>query len=137
MPWDSVLREAADNQDFWHRELMEPAIAYDRLRGSTSSPVHQVNEPIIDAVDRGVADEPPPNRQRGGRGNRTTDNSAMNAQQVCFAFSRQRNGCREPCPQGRYHGCEVCWKKGVRGIDCCKKEKTTKQGKSKGKGKRN
>ena len=36
MPWETVMREAAVNVDFWLRELQEPAMLYDGTRGTTT-----------------------------------------------------------------------------------------------------
>ncbi len=144
MPWDSVFKEAADNQEFWQRELTEPAIWYDQRRGQ-AAPSHAYQQAEIDTD---TAENARRKRRRGGRGgssggggggsssdannNNSTKNN--NVLQVCFDFSRKANGCREPCPEGRHHGCEGCWRKGVRGIHCCFKGKGGGGGGSSSKG---
>ncbi len=133
MPWDSVFKEAADNQEFWQRELMEPAIWYEQRRGQTA-PSHTFQQPEADPT---TVNRPTGKRKRGTRGtgggggggggnnnsNSGNDQPNPRATQICFDFSRHANGCKEPCPAGRFHGCEGCWKRGVRGIHCCYKGK--------------
>ena len=47
MPWDSVIAESAMSTEFWQEELMEPAIAYQRVRGPTPTiSIHQQLEPV-------------------------------------------------------------------------------------------
>ncbi len=130
MPWDSVLKEAADSQDFWNRELMEPALTYSRQRGSTPAPVHQVLTPVVEA-----SAPPTAPREKRPRGDRATSRTNV-AQQICHAFSRFHNGCQNPCPSGRLHACEGCRTPGVRGIDCCFKPSANKRAKGGGKGKK-
>ncbi len=129
MPWDSVLKEAADSQDFWNRELMEPALTYARQRGSTPAPVHQVLAPVVEVATPPNA--PRPKRPRGERAPRTQP-----SEQICHAYSRFHNGCQNPCPNGRLHACEGCRTPGVRGIDCCYKPTANKRQKGGGKGKK-
>ena len=42
MPWDTILREAADSQAFWYKELLEPALLYERSSGAVAIPAHRV-----------------------------------------------------------------------------------------------
>ncbi len=129
MPWDSVLKEAADSQDFWNRELMELALTCARQKGSTPTPVHHVLEPVINTA--APPKEPRPKRPRG-----VGEPRKAVAEQICHAFSRYHNGCQTPCPNGRLHACEGCRTPGVRGIDCCYKPAANKRQKGGGKGKK-
>ena len=33
---------------------------------------------------------------------------SMNGSQICFAFGRNKDGCKKVCPLGRAHVCEFC-----------------------------
>ena len=50
--------------------------------------------------------------------------------QFCFNWCRGKNGCADPCSQGRAHRCELCTSTRHKTIDCLKAN-----GKAKGKGK--
>ena len=116
MPWDSVIAESAMSSEFWQEELMEPAIAYQRVRGpAPTTSIHQQFEPV-------EAEETVPHvrRPRGsGKGEKAQGKGApKRSHEPCFNFNRQEKGCREPCPQGRFHGCEGCRAPGKRSVNC-------------------
>ena len=135
VPWDSVLRDAADSQNFWYKELLEPALLYERASGAVSMPIHRA---LLDATEAPAA---PPTRKykRGKTSTKGGKGSAKGAKgekkEFCFAFNRSENGCSEPCPHGRMHSCQGCNAPGVRAINCCHKDgPPNKKGKTGGKG---
>ena len=134
MPWDTVLREAADAANSWQQELMEPALVYDRARGAEPVLVHQTLEPLGNATTKQDVANPkkPPRNKRGGyKPNAPGGDKGI---EICDNFPRNKGGCREPCPHGRKHAGEGCGALGIRGIDCsCVKPPPAKKGKG-GKG---
>ncbi len=117
-PWNSVLREATDNTDFWLRELQEPAWLYAERRGSVAPAwTHQQ----LDAQP-----QPPPQpqqqqqQQQGKRERPWEDLSRKNkggkyshgrtGLEICYSYNRSETGCSNSrwCPNGRDHSCEYC-----------------------------
>ena len=132
MPWESVFRDAAESQSFWYNELLEPALLYDKAKGSVPSLVHKIYEPLDtpgasssgDGVRQQELKENPPRKRGKGQG--------KGASQRCFAWNRHPQGCKEPCPNGRAHVCEECGGP-QRSINCCHKDSPPKKGKGKNK----
>ena len=119
MPWDSVITEAAVNSDFWQEELMEPAIAYQRQRGTASAAsIHQQLDPVDQPADPGARQWRPRGKGRGCGEKAQGKGEQKRAKEPCYNYNRNETGCRDPCPQGRFHGCEGCRKPGVRSINC-------------------
>ena len=134
MPWNSVLKAAAGDTEFWDRELKEPALLYAMGRGRNHpSFVHQQTE-VPAQGDRGGKRKRHQQQQRqehqepqqkgkkgsgkgggkdGGKhprkskdGKYTTD---RHGRQLCFAWCRSADGCTNgQCPSGRSHVCEQC-----------------------------
>ena len=134
LPWDTVLREAADSQAFWYKELMEPALLYERASGATAIPAHRV---LDEAPPSDRPRPPPPNRYRpNATGAAKKKVAAKQKQEICFQFNRNANGCKDPCPNQRQYVCEGCKTLGVRVIECsCGLGPTTKKQKGGGRGK--
>ena len=137
MPWNSVIKAAADDTEFWDRELKEPALLYTVGRGR-SHPSHVEQQPEQAGSKRtrngkrknnGQTHTPPAQVQptgskgRGGKGKGSgKDNNVhprrvpsgkystdRQGKQICFAWSRDSNGCTNgACPKGRSHVCEWC-----------------------------
>ena len=118
MPWDAVLREAAVNLAFWQGELSEPALLYDWSRVAPPSLVHRQLEPED-------ADAGPPGKRR-----KVKAAPGDVSQEVCFKYSRDKDGCATLCFAGRRHVCEGCGRQ-ARTFDCCYPE-IGKKGKGKG-----
>ena len=95
---------------------MEPAIAYQRVRGPTPTiSIHQQLEPVD--VEEAA---PHVRRPRGsGKGEKVQEKGALKrGHEPFFNFNRQEEVCRDPCPQRRFHGCEGCRAPGKRSINC-------------------
>ena len=132
-PWETVLREAADAASSWQHELMEPAILFDRSRGSNPIPAHQVLEEAPHDEDAGGGKA----GWRKKRGPRGGSKGGGKPKEFCRNFNRNPAGCTEPCPNERRHDCEHCGATGVRSVNCsCAKPPPNKKGKGKGTGKK-
>ena len=137
MPWEAVLREAADSQAFWYQELLEPALLLDRAHGAQPSPAHQAYEDdsLAEATAAALSRKHCSANVKGGG-----KKGAAGKVDICFTFIRHASGCQEPCPAKRLHVCEGCGAPNVRAINCCYKDgplvkKTKVKGKGMGKGK--
>ena len=127
MPWESVLKEASSNLEFWMREFQEPAMNFTRDRGEIT-PNWIAQQPT--AEDRGT--KRPPNEgagthpRRNGYGYTTTRQGA----QICRHF--QTGVCdRENCTYA--HTCQKCL--GPHPMNKCPRDQKGDKGKGKGKGK--
>ena len=142
MPWDTILREVADSQAFWYKELLEPALLYERSSGAVAIPAHRVYDHDVAVHDdtfalgskrkrgnRAKVEAPGKGKGKGKNKNR--------AAELCYEWNRNAAGCKDPCPQGRIHSCEGCRTLGVRSINCgCGlSPPAAKKGKGSGKGK--
>ena len=68
MPWNSVLKAAAQNNDFWDRELKEPALLFMMGRGK-SHPSHVEQQPDRAPTQQEGTSNPRKRKRRGGGGN--------------------------------------------------------------------
>ena len=98
MPWDTVIREAADNLEFWLSELQEPAMLYTQARDESAAPPPALGDAprIRNNGTKGKGGHP---RRRGGR-----FISDGNGTEICNKFNWR--DCDRGC--GRAHICSVC-----------------------------
>ena len=123
MPWNSVIRESADNVEFWLNELQEPALLYTQIREELAAPVK----------------EWPRKWEKGGKGKgapksdqqvRHTTNAS--GQELCINFNR--TACKwAEC--NRAHQCFYCLGQHP-GTECNRKRNLGKKGKGTGKSKK-
>ena len=117
MPWNSVLKVAAGDTEFWDLELKEPALLYSRGHGAAApSYVHAQPEAGQGSNKRGrkrnAPTEHPPTasgstgRTSKGKGSKSKGSGT----EVCFSWNQDPMGCQDPCPNGRAHSCEICGK---------------------------
>ena len=123
MPWNSVLKSAASDTEFWDRELKEPALLYTRgprpntgsggsgLAGLPPAP------PPPAAGDQGpgrrVKKKAKPQR---GQANPSTEARRADGRffrdrhgtDLCFTWNRAEGACGKVCSAGRSHACEWC-----------------------------
>ncbi len=125
-PWNSVLKEATENTDYWLRELQEPAWLYTERRGAAAPAwTHQQDDLEYMARDnqgnkRDRPWEAPARNQRNTQGKFTTTNIGK---EICYNWNRTPTGCTDVCPGGRAHVCEYCLSR-HRGCDrVCKASK--------------
>lgn len=124
MPWNSVIKASATNNEFWDRELKEPAqnfsfAANPRSDRATAAPSNFGGLPAPPA--------PPPVNPRPKKKQRTGQpkgqaNKAEDARrpdgryyrdrhgvELCYVWNRADGGCSNgACPNGRAHACEFC-----------------------------
>ena len=117
------MREATDSQAFWYKELLEPALLYERSSGAVAIPAHRVYDPDTAIPDDTFA--PGGKRKRGNRSKtealgkgKGKGKNKNRATELCYEWNRNAAGCKEPCPQGRIHSCEGCRTPGIRSINC-------------------
>ena len=118
VPWDNVPREAADSQSFWYKELLEPALLYEKASWAFPVPIHRVYE--ADASSSSVAQQEF-QRQRGNivaKKKKGDGKDERKMVEYSFACNRAAKGCKEPCPNNRWHNCEGCNAVGVRSVNC-------------------
>jgi hypothetical protein len=140
-PWNSVLKAAGTDHEFWDRELKEPALLYSLGHGRVE-PSHVERQPEVptgmgkkalkrkrqqEAAARAPTTRPPPPAGKGqGKGKEShprktrqgTYLTSRDGSQVCFTWNRDRDGCKTgPCPNRRAHVCEHCLQP-HRGVDC-------------------
>jgi hypothetical protein len=137
LPWNSVLKSAAGDAEFWDRELKEPAMLYmvghgrsfpshverlpelpdereKRKRKRPQGGGHQPKHPAPSAgKGRGKG-------KGGGKGGGDSGNHPRKSRsgryftdrqgkELCFHWGRNAGGCvAGPCPNGRTHACEIC-----------------------------
>ena len=122
-PWESVMREASTNVDFWLRELQEPTLIYGRTRGDehpswTNQQHDGQSQQQGQKRNLGTQQQLP-----GGRG----------SNEICHNYNigKCTNAeCR------RMHACETCGRQGHTKDQCWSKSWANIDGKSHGKGKR-
>jgi hypothetical protein len=121
MPWDSCYKAAADNVEFWDKELKELALLFSRR---ASGPSHDSRQEFGHTKDRsrsrGERNDNGGGRDRRGKGSsikvglkEQASRDGRNIQgrcgtQICFEWSRQEGGCANECPSARLHVCEFC-----------------------------
>ena len=119
MPWNHVIKESAENLEFWLHELQEPALMYSQVRGdSTPSWVHQQRDELEQkgkGKRKGGGHDGTHPRKRQGK--YTTNVKGM---EICFKFNS--NSCYPGCP--RAHQCSNCL--GRHAADDCSKGKGRK-----------
>ena len=98
MPWDSVIREAADNLEFWLSELQEPALLYTQAREEVAAqpPAPRDDQRIRNKGTKGKGSHP---RRKGNRF--STDS---HGKEMCNKYNWR--DCDRDC--GRSHVCGVC-----------------------------
>ena len=137
MPWNSVIKAAASDLNFWHEQLSEPAILYKRKGGP------EVAAERADGAggggagsrrDRSRSRAPTPRRGNpkepksrtrpgmGGNDEQRADGRFLkhsNGQEICFAWGRSDRGCADTCKSKikRAHVCEFC-RTGHRTVRC-------------------
>ncbi len=141
MPWDLVFRAAADSNDFWQREFINPCLKKLAMTRQVAPPPSPRWDTGKGAASSSAASSgwPQPQQQTARplkrRANeRYTTNSA--GQQICFDFNMGK--CADPCPGGRQHQCEIClsWRHGAHGhVETGPKGKSKASGKKGKKGK--
>jgi hypothetical protein len=126
MPWESVIREAADMEQFWRQQFEKPA-GREEFRALQGAPAFRKGGP--DDRQRDGADYRVPKREREkggakGRGKKGKDDaipdatrvqrqdgrflSSVSGTQICFEWARNKEGCKATCPTSRAHVCEWC-----------------------------
>jgi hypothetical protein len=139
MPWESVIREAAEMEQFWRQQFEKPANREEQ-RAMSGAPAFRRGAP--EDRQREEADYRPLKREReykpdkgkgkgkqgkdkGGKAvfddkNRRKDGRYMvsvNGTQICFGYSRSKDGCKAQCPASRAHICEWC-RGNHRSVEC-------------------
>jgi hypothetical protein len=136
MPWESVIREAAEMEQFWRQQFEKPANREEQ-RSMTGAPAFRRGAP--EDRQREDADFRPPKREReykpdkgAGKGKEKGKDKPMadklqrqdgrymqsvSGTQICFNYSRQKDGCKAQCPESRAHICEWC-RGNHRSIEC-------------------
>ncbi len=119
-PWNSVLREATGNTDFWLRELQEPAWLYAERRGSVApSYTHQQPEAQGNQQRQQQQHQPQQQHSSAKRDRPWEDLSRKKSGrfthgrtglEICYSYNRSENGCSDGrwCNNGRDHSCEFC-----------------------------
>ena len=123
MPWNSVIKESADNVEFWLNELQEPALLYAQVREDTSPHVR-------DWARKGDKGKGKGGHKGDPRGNRY----AVNENDLVICLNYNRKGCRSSDCK-RAHQCNVCLGQHP-ATDCPRFKKGTKKGKGAGGGKK-
>ena len=116
MPWNSVIKESADNLEFWLNELQEPALLYTQMRDdSTTAPTDWPRK-----WSKGKGKE-------GAKADQTKHLVNDKGQEICFKFNNKTCKWNE-CT--RAHVCNLCL--GAHpSAECPRKKKGGKKGKGK------
>jgi hypothetical protein len=138
MPWESVIREAAEMEQFWRQQFEKPANREEQ-RAMTGAPAFRRGAP--EDWQQEDADFRPPKWERDykpdkgkGYGGQGKDNDkipyneqtvrgdgrhmqSVNGTQICFEWARNEEGCKAQCPTSRAHICEWC-RGDHRSIEC-------------------
>ena len=122
MPWNSVIKESADNVEFWLNELQEPALLYGQAREDPGPPSR-------DWVRKGEKGKGKGGQKGDPRGNRY----AVNESDVVICLNFNRETCRATDCK-RAHQCNICL--GPHPAAKCPKFKKNKKGKGAGGGKK-
>ena len=139
MPWESVIRSAAELEVFWvkqfekpaaraevNKELQAPAFRnregegnYEAMNEKNKNRGNPYEGGKKGGKDRGKGKEKEKGNARkteGRRGDGRYFNS-VNGKEICFQWTRNADGCKAVCPSGRAHICEWC-RGNHRSIDC-------------------
>ena len=116
MPWNSVIKESADNLEFWLNELQEPALLYTQMRDdSATAPTDWPRK-----WSKGKGKE-------GAKADQTKHLVNDKGQEICLKFNSKTCKWNE-CT--RAHVCNVCL--GTHpSAECPRKKKGGKKGKGK------
>jgi hypothetical protein len=127
LPWESVIREAAELDSYWTKQFEKPA-GRAELRSMQEVPAFRRGGPDDRQRDDAGSDIPKGDkrgRDKGsgkGGGKKGKANMAekasqrqdgryftsVNGTQICFEFARNADGCKATCPSKRAHVCEWC-----------------------------
>lgn len=114
MPWNSVIKASATNQEFWHREFERPAMLYvvNGVKPSPSVPPPPKPDRTPAKIATKKTFDP---RRKDGR--HLKSESGLN---ICYAWAREKDGCSNgECERGFAHICEWC-RQPHKSIDCPK-----------------
>ena len=103
-PWNTVLKEATENSEYWTRELAEPALIYTTTRG-TQAPSWNTQKFPEGEVQRPKRDRPESEEQRHPIHRSGVYITDAQGRELCINYNQGRcvmRNCR------RSHKCEVC-----------------------------
>ena len=134
MPWNSAFRDVAMDRAFWDRVMEKPALRY-QLEGPKSVPAFAAHSGLGASSGSGYLPPPPqaPGQGEGKKKRKQREAIERDAKkgkgkggdkgelskrkdgryvvarcggQICYEWSRNKAGCKEPCPHNRIHCCE-------------------------------
>ena len=117
-PWASVIKASATDRDFWDKEFEKPALKLTCQQGGSGGAAGSVASGH--EVSRKRLPPPPRDNPRGETGARRADGRhkiSHTGAEICYAWSRNADGCRVECPTHRAHVCEWC-RQPHRTIEC-------------------
>ena len=132
MPWNGVIKSATCSTDFWDQELKEP-ILFDRRHGHESrgrqTERHRSRSSRRPRRSRSRREDRK-GKDRASRDHEGSDKAqkkkkgltknpdtkrgdgryyvARNGGEICYVWSRNKDGCQTNCPHRRAHICEFC-----------------------------